>query len=47
MALVISEVNKSINLLHSQQTVLLFFKVSGRAEIHRTVFETPFESNLT
>ena len=46
MALVISEV-KSINLLHSQQTVLLFFKVSGRAEIHRTVFETPFESNLT
>ena len=46
MALVISEV-KSINLLHSQQTILIFFKVSGRAEIHRTVFETPFESNLT
>ena len=46
MALVISEV-KSINLLHSQQTVLLYFKVSGHAEIHRTVFETLFESNLT
>ena len=46
MALVISEV-KSINLLHSQQTVLLFFKVSGRAEIHQNVFETRFESNLT
>ena len=46
MALLISEM-KSINLLHSQQTVWLFFKVSGRAEIHQTVFETPFESNLT
>ena len=46
MALVISEVYR-INLLHSQQTVLLFFKVSGRAEIHWTVFEIPFESNLT